>query len=312
MKKILVIALALAAAFTAKAQAIEASPEYIRALTAKWDGERFENGRPKVPDNLIERVKNITLEEAWAELMKLGYQNQFEGDWKLLHEDEDAVLAGRVVTAQFLPMRPDLEDCIIEQGKKEGRAWEQKRTVSWVINTLVKGDVYVTDTYNKEWLGTAIGSNLGSGVFNQTGNGMITYGHIRDIERLQKLEGFNVWCKGYEVSYMRQTLMVNYNVPVRIGKAIALPGDVVLAKRGGVLFIPPHLVEQIVLTSEFTRLSDEFGEEMIKKGIYTAGDIDSVWNDEMNKRFVKWIRNYKGTLPMSHEELEEFLKKRNF
>ena len=312
MRKLLIVALALVAALGAKAQSIEGTPEYIRALTAKWEGERFENGRPKVPDNLIERLKKITIEEAWAELMKLGYQNQYEGDWTLLHEDEDAVLAGRVVTAQFMPMRPDMEDAILEQGKKEGRMWEQKRTVSWVINSLVKGDVYVADTYNKEWLGTAIGSNLGSGVFNATGNGMITYGHIRDIERLQKLDGFNVWCKGFEPSYMRQTMLVNYNVPVRIGKAIALPGDIVLAKRGGVLFIPPHLVEHIVLTAEFTRLSDEFGEDMIKKGVYTAGQIDSAWSEEMDKAFGKWLRSYKGELPMSRKELEKYLKDRNF
>ncbi len=309
--------LSLVAAFAAlccvaKAQGIEGSPEYIRNLTAKWEGERFENGRPKVSDDLIERMKKVSIEEAWAELMKLGYQNQYEGDWKLLHETEDAVLCGRVVTAQFMPMRPDLEDAVIEQGKKEGRMWQQKRTVSWVINSLVKGDVYVADTYNKEWLGTAIGSNLGNGVYNATGNGMITYGHIRDIERLQMVEGFNVWCKGFDPSYMRQTMLVNYNVPVRIGKAIALPGDVVLAKRGGVLFIPPHLVEHIVLTAEFTALSDEFGEEMIHSGVYTAGQIDSAWNDEMNKRFAQWCRNYKGKLPMSREQMEKYLKERNF
>ncbi|MBO7070702.1 MAG: hypothetical protein J6W09_05345 [Bacteroidales bacterium] len=291
---------------------IAGSAEYIKALTAKWDGERFPDGRPRVSDNLIERLKSVTIEEAWAELMKLGYQNQFEGDWELLHETEDAVLCGRVVTAQFMPMRPDLEEAVIEQGKAEGRMWQQKRTVSWVINSLVKGDVYVADTYNKEWLGTAIGSNLGNGVYNATGNGMITYGHIRDIERLQKVEGFNVWCKGFEPSYMRQTMLVNYNVPVRIGKAMALPGDVVLAKRTGVLFIPAHLVEHIVLTAEFTRLSDEFGEEMIHKGIYTAGQIDSEWSDEMNKRFGAWLQNYSGQLPMSREELEKYLKERNF
>ena len=311
----LIIAMALLAAVscgTVKAQGIEGSPEYIRNLTAKWEGERFENGRPRVPDDLIERLKKVSIEEAWAELMKLGYQNQYEGDWTLLHEKEDAVLVGRVVTAQFMPMRPDMEDAILEQGKREGRMYEQKRTVSWVINSLVKGDVYVADTYNKEWLGTAIGSNLGAGVYNATGNGMITYGHIRDIERLQNLDGFNVWCKGFDPSYMRQTMLVNYNVPVRIGKAIALPGDVVLAKRGGVLFIPPHLVEHIVLTAEFTRLSDEFGEEMIATGVYTAGQIDSAWNEAMNDRFVDWLRNYKGTLPMTQEQLESYIKDRNF
>ena len=297
---------------SSNAQNIAGSPEYIKALTAKWTGERFEDGRPKVSDNMLERLKKVTIEEAWAELMKLGYQNQYEGDWMLLHEREDAVMTGRAVTAQFMPMRPDLEDQIIEQGKKEGRMWQQKRTVSWVINSLRKGDVYVADTYNKEFLGTAIGSNLGKGVYSATGNGMVTYGHIRDMERLRKLEGFNVWCKGYDPSYMRQTILTNYNVPVRIGKAIVLPGDAVLAKPGAVLFIPAHLVEHIVLTSEFTALSDEFGEEMIDKGIYTAGEIDSMWYKKMNDRFVEWLNNYQGKLPMTKEELERYLKARNF
>lgn len=297
---------------SSNAQNIAGSPEYIKALTAKWTGERFEDGRPMVSDNLLERLKKVTIEEAWAELMKLGYQNQYEGDWMLLHEREDAVMTGRAVTAQFMPMRPDLEDQIIEQGKKEGRMWQQKRTVSWVINSLRKGDVYVADTYNKEFLGTAIGSNLGKGVYSATGNGMVTYGHIRDMERLRKLEGFNVWCKGYDPSYMRQTILTNYNVPVRIGKAIVLPGDAVLAKPGAVLFIPAHLVEHIVLTSEFTALSDEFGEEMIDKGIYTAGEIDSMWDKKMNDRFVQWLNDYQGTLPMTKDELERYLKARNF
>lgn len=309
---IIVLVLVMGSVHSAKAQAIAGSPEYIKALTAEWQGERFPDGRPKVSDNLLDRLKKVTIEECWAELMKLGYQNQYEGDWMLVHETEDAVMVGRAVTAQFMPMRPDLENEIIEQGKKEGRMWEQKRTVSWVINTLVERDVYVADTYNKEFLGTVIGSNLGKGVFEQTGNGVITYGHIRDIERLRRIPGFNAWIKGYDPSYMRQTILTNYNVPIRIGHAIVLPGDAVLAKPGAVLFIPPHLVEHIVLTSEFTKLSDEFGEEMITNKVYTAGQIDSAWSDEMNQRFVKWVRGYKGKLPMTREQLERCLKERNF
>lgn len=313
-KKIMICVLTLlvAAGYSVRAQSIAGSPEYIIALTAEWQGERFPDGRPKVPDDLLDRLKNVTIEECWAELMKLGYQNQYEGDWMLVHETEDAVMVGRAVTAQFMPMRPDLENEIIEQGKKEGRMWEQRRTVSWVINTLVERDVYVADTYNKEFLGTVIGSNLGKGVFEATGNGVITYGNIRDIERLRRIPGFNAWIKGYDPSYMRQTVLTNYNVPIRIGHATVLPGDVVLAKPGAVLFIPPHLVEHLVLTSEFTKLSDEFGEEMISNKVYTAGQIDSAWDDEMNKRFVKWVRGYKGKLPMTREQLEKCLKERNF
>ncbi len=312
MKRILTIVSFLVLSISMHAQNIAGSREYIEALTAQWNGERFEDGRPKVSDDLLERLKKVTIEEAWAELMKLGYQNQYEGDWSLLNQKDDAVMTGRAVTAQFMPMRPDMEEAIINQGRKEGRMWEQRRTVSWVINSLVKGDVYVADTYNKDFLGTAIGSNLGNGVYNATGNGMVTYGHIRDSERLKKIEGFNVWCKGFDPSYMRQTMLVNYNVPIRIGHATVLPGDVVLAKPTGVLFIPAHLVEHIVLTSEFTALTDEFGEDMIKKGIYTAGQIDSAWGEDMNEQFKKWLKNYEGNLPMSKEQLEAYIKERNF
>ena len=141
---------------------------------------------------------------------------------------------------------------------------------------------------------------------------MITYGHIRDIERLRRIEGLNIWCKGFDPSYMRQTILTNYNIPIRIGKATVIPGDAVLAKYGAVLFIPAHLVEHIVLTSEFTALSDEFGQEMIKKGIYTAGEIDSAWSKEMNEHFKQWLHTYEGELPMPREQLDKFLQERNF
>lgn len=295
-----------------QAQNVGASPEYIKALTADWKGERTADGRPKVSDDLLERLKKVTIEEAWAELIELGYHNQFEGDWKLVHDTPDAVMTGRAVTAQFMPARVDLENQIIEQGKKEGRNWQQKRTVSWAITTLVEGDVYVADCYGKEEYGTVIGSNLGNGVYSNTKRGIVAYGHVRDWEGLQQIEGFNGWVKGTDPSYMRKTLLTGINVPIRIGHATVLPGDAVLAKPTGVLFIPAHLVEHIVLTAEFTALSDVFGQQRIKEKKYTAGEIDSVWSPEIKKDFLNWIDNYKGKLPMTREELKRYLEKRNF
>lgn len=271
------IIIALLACMEISAQNIGASPEYIKALTVSWKGERFQDGRPKISDNLLERLKNVTIEEAWAELIELGYHNQYEGDWNLINASNSDVMTGRAVTAQFMPSRPDLEDQVIEQGKKEGRNWQQRRTVSWAIATLVEGDVYVADAYGKESYGTVIGSNLGNGVFANSKRGVIVYGHVRDMEGLQKIEGFNGWIKGFDPSYMRKTLLTSINAPIRIGHATVLPGDAVLAKKNGVLFIPAHLVEHIVLTAEFTALSDEFGQQRIKEHKYTAGEIDSVW-----------------------------------
>jgi 4-hydroxy-4-methyl-2-oxoglutarate aldolase len=313
MKTILILLFTLLFwCFTANAQNVGSSPEYIKALTSAWKGERFTDGRPKVSDDMLERLKKLTIEEVWAELIELGYQNQYEGNWQLVDQTEEMTMTGRAVTAQFMPSRPDLENQIIEQGKKEGRAWEQKRTVSWAVSTLVEGDVYVADAYNKAHLGTVVGSNLGNGVFARSKRGGIFYGHVRDMEGLRKINGFNAWIKGSDPSYMRQTLLTSINAPIRIGEAIVLPGDAVLAKKDGVIFIPPHLVEHIVLTGEVTALFDVFGQQRIKEGKYSAGAIDSTWSDEIKKDFRNWVDTFPGKLPMTKDELNRYLESRNF
>ncbi len=311
-QKIIFIIAFLLLGIIAKAQNIGSSPEYIKALTADWQGDRFPDGRPKVPDDILERLKNITLEEAWAELIELGYHNQYEGDWNFIDESESTTMTGRAVTAQFMPSRLDLENQVIEQGKKEGRDWEQRRTVSWAISTLVEGDVYVADGYGKPSYGTVVGSNLGTGVYNRSKRGIIVYGNIRDMENLRKIDGFNGWIKGSDPSYMRKTLLTSINAPIRVGQAIVLPGDAVLAKKDGVIFIPPHLVEHIVLKGEVTALFDEFGVHCIKEGLYSAGLIDSVWTDDIKADFWKWAKENSDKLPMSLETLNNYLESRNF
>ncbi|WP_339710725.1 RraA family protein [uncultured Kriegella sp.] len=294
------------------AQEIGSTPEYIKALTAEWNGERFDDGRPKIASGLLERLKNITLEEAWAELIDLGYHNQFEGDWQLIDENEETTMTGRAVTAQFMPARIDLENQVINQGRIEGRNWQQRRTVSWAISTLVEGDIYVADGYGKPSYGTVIGSNLGNGVYAKSKRGIIVFGNVRDMEGLRAIEGFNGWVKGSDPSYMRKTLLTTINAPIRIGKATVLPGDAVLAKKDGVVFIPAHLVEQIVLKGEVTDLFDLFGQERIKEKKYSAGEIDSVWSDEIKKDFRAWVNDYQGKLPMTKRDLEKYLQERNF
>ncbi len=311
-RKIILVVAILFACYFSQAQNIGASPEYIKALTADWKGERFPDGRPKVSDNLLERLKKLTIEEVWAELIELGYQNQYEGNWKIVDETEETTMTGRAVTAQFMPSRPDLENQVIEQGKKEGRAWEQRRTVSWAVSTLLEGDVYVADAYNKEHLGTVVGSNLGNGVYARSKRGGIFYGHVRDLEGLREIDGFNAWVKGSDPSYMRQTLLTSINAPVRIGNAIVLPGDAVLAKKDGVIFIPPHLVEHLVMTGEVTALFDVFGQQRIKEGKFSAGAIDSVWTEEIKQDFREWAKSNSEKLPMSLDALNTFLESRNF
>jgi regulator of RNase E activity RraA len=309
--KLSFLALLLIGFFNVRAQNVGSSPEYIKALTADWTGERSTDGRPKISDELLERLKNITLEEAWAQLIELGYPNQFEGDWTLINPEEKTTMTGRAVTAQFMPTRPDLDKQVRAQGKIEGRA-HTLATTSWAISTLAIGDVYVADGYCKPSFGTIIGSNLGNGVFARTQRGVVFYGNVRDMEDLREIKGFNGWTKGSHPSYMRQTMLTFINAPIRIGQAIVLPGDAVLAKRDGVIFIPAHLTEEIVLTGEVTALFDVFGQQRIKEKKYTAGEIDSKWTYEIKRDFREWAKTYKGKMPMSKESLDAYLETRNF
>lgn len=293
----------------AGAQNVGSSPEFIKALTSEWKGERFPDGRPKVSDAILERLKNISIEEAWGVLRNKGYQNQFENDWQIINPEEP--MTGRVVTAQYMPLRPDLEKYVKAQGKIENRA-QQGGTNSWPIDVLVNGDVYVADSYGKIVDGTLIGDNLGNSIYAKSKRGVIFYGSVRDQEGLSEIKGFNGWIKGQDPSYIMQMSLVSINAPVRIGRAIVLPGDVVLAKKYGVIFIPAHLVEDLVITSEVTALRDEFGHLRLKEGKYKPGQIDSQWSEEIRKDFMNWLNNYPGKLPMSKTELDVYFKDRNW
>lgn len=290
-------------------QNVGSSPEYIKAITSEWKGERFSDGRPKVSDNVLERVKKLGIETLWGALRNKGYHNQFEGDWHLIHPDE--AMTGRAVTAQYMPLRPDLNNYVKEQGAREKRA-QQGGTNSWPIDMLVDGDIYVADGYGKIVDGTLIGDNLGNSIYSKSKRGVIFYGSVRDEEGLSKIKGFNAWIKGSDPSYIMQMMLTSINAPIRIGRAIVLPGDVVLAKKYGTLFIPAHLVEELLLTAEMTELRDEFGHQRLREGKYKPGEIDSSWSDEIKKDFINWLDNYPGQLPMSKQELDNYFKDRNW
>ncbi len=303
------ISMLLIGSMFAIAQQVGSSPEYIKSLTSEWKGERFPDGRPKVPDAILDRLKNISVEEAWSVLRNKGYHNQYEGDWTIINPDEP--MTGRVVTAQYMPLRPDMEKMIKDQGIREGRS-PKGGTNSWPIDILVNGDVYVADSYGKIADGTLIGDNLGNSIYAKSQRGVIFYGSVRDQEGLSEIKGFNGWIKGSDPSYIQQMMLTSINAPIRIGRATVLPGDVVLAKKYGVVFIPAYLVEELVITSEVTALRDEFGHQRLREKKYLAGEIDSEWTEEIKKDFLNWLNNYPGKLPMTKEELDNYLKERNY
>jgi len=284
-----------------------AATDRVQFYTSTWTGDRLADGRPKVSDDILRRMKNIGIEDAWAVLRNEGYRNQFEGGWQMLHQD--VLIVGRALTAQYMPTRPDVKKMIDEGGKAEGRIGGSN---SWPIDMLQKGDVYVADGMGKIVDGTLIGDNLGNSIFAKSGNGVVFDGSVRDIEGLGEIEGFNAFVRGWDPSFIQEVMLTGINVPIRIGRAICLPGDVVLAKREGVLFVPAHLAEKVVRTGEATVLRDRFGHQRLKEGKYTPGQIDSAWSKEIKDDFFKWLEQNMNDLPVPKEAIKEMLEKRSW
>jgi regulator of RNase E activity RraA len=283
------------------------SKEELIYLTESWKGERFSDGRPKVSDALIERAKQIGIEEAWQILNNEGYKNQFEGNWKMVHDDVPVV--GRAVTARFIPSRPDLELQIKERGKRDGR---KGNTNAWPIELLQKGDVYVAEAFGKIAQGTLIGDNLGTSIFNKTGTGVIFDGAARDLSGLAKIPGFNAFVRDFHPSFLEQVVLAGLNTPIRIGGAVVMPGDLVISEREGVLFIPAHLAEHVIATAEFISVRDRFSKDVLKSGKYNAGQIDSQWTEEVKTSFLDWIKQHPKEPQITRAELEKFLEKRTW
>jgi len=304
MKKIVFLVLfAVCSLLMIKAQGVGASPEYIKSITPEWKGERFPDGRPKIPDTLLERAKKIAIEAMWGPLRNLRYTNQFEGDLRAIHLGQK--MTGRAVTAQYMPSRPDLETYIREQGLAEGRS-PQGGTNSWPINVLVEGDIYVADGYAKIVDGTLIGDNLANAIYANSKRGVVFYGSVRDEEGIKRVDGFNGWILGADPSYIQNMMLSSINHPIRIGRATVLPGDLVVANQYGVLFVPAHLAERVIVEGEVTELRDYFGWQRLREKKYLPGQIDSRWTDEINADFREWLKQYPN-LPMPLAEIEAFL-----
>ena len=261
------------------------TPDRIAALTPQWSGERLEDGRPRVAGDLIERMKLVTNDEAWAVLEKHhGYHFQFEGNWH--NTQPEIVLSGRAVTAVMMPLRPDLHGVVEEIGAAEGRTGSQN---TWVIDTLGPHDVLVVDLFGKVHDGTFVGDNLSTAARARTGTGLVIDGGIRDYERILELDDFPVFCRGIDPSAIADVTLVGVNVPVQIGHATVLPGDVVLGTKEGITFVPPQLAEEVVLHSEDTRQRDVFGKLRLAERRYTSGQIDvPVWAEEIEADYIAW------------------------
>ncbi|MFD2200077.1 RraA family protein [Shivajiella indica] len=282
------------------------SKEEMIFLTSEWKGERFPDGRPKIPDDLLERAKHIMIDDAWNALRNEGYHNQYEGGWKMVNE---TLMTGRAVTAMYLPSRPDVERNIKERGAKQGR---KGNTNSWPIDTLVPGDLYVADAFGKIGGGPIMGSTLANSIFSKSGNGVVFDGASRDLQEIRNIPGFNAFVRDFHPSFTEEMVLMGLNTPIRIGNAIVLPGDLVIATIEGVLFVPAHLAEEVVSVAEFVVRKDKFGFEMVRNNIYSTGEIDNQWTDEIKIAFLNWLEIHPELGTMTRQELDRIMSKRTW
>jgi regulator of RNase E activity RraA len=282
------------------------SKEELIFLTSEWKGERFSDGRPKISDDLLERAKHIMIDDAWTVLKNEGYLNQYEGGWKTVN---DSTITGRAVTAMYMPSRPDVEKNIKDRGAKQGR---KGNTNSWPIDVLTKGDLYVADAFGKISDGPIMGATLANSIYAKSGNGVVFNGAARDLTEIKNIKGFNAFVRDFHPSFTDQMVLMGLNTAIRIGDVMVLPGDLVIATKEGVLFVPAHMAEQVVSTSEFVTRKDQFGFEMVKSGKYSTGEIDSQWNDQIKTDFLKWLEKHPELGKMTRAELDKIMSKRTW
>jgi len=304
LKSVLLGCLAFALATPAVAQ-VKQTRDQVLFYTSQFKGERFADGRPKVADDLLKRVVDVSIEDLWDYLRDKGYNCQFDTGFQMLHPEKP--FAGRALTTQYMPLRRDMYDAIAAEGKREGRVSGNN---SWPIAELVTGDMYVADGFGKIVEGTLIGSNLGSGIATRSKTGFVFDAGIRDAEENRELANMNGLYRAYDPSAWKDMTLTSINAPIRIGRATVLPGDLVLAKNDGVIFIPAFLAEDAVSHAEFIKLEDTFNFELNRAGS-NGGAFEGGWNGPKYKAFVDWINANPGKLKMSRAEFDTILKERS-
>ena len=235
--------------------------------TARNPYGRFDDGRPKVPDALLEKVKGLSAEEIWAVLPGARYPNQYEGNWQMLHPGRK--LIGRAVTVQFMPTRPDIAAVAAEEAKAQGVLNTHQR----VIDMLGPNDVLVADMFGKTESGM-IGDNLATAIYAATKTGLVIDGPIRDLEGVFPID-ISIYYRTAHPAPIQQVMVTGVNIPIRIGNATVVPGDVVFGDREGVYFVPPEFVQTIVDRAEETHIHDEWTKAKLMTGKYKSSEVYS-------------------------------------
>jgi 4-hydroxy-4-methyl-2-oxoglutarate aldolase len=294
-RRTLVLAVAVATLATgAAAQPHQLTKDELTHYTPLHTGERFEDGRPKVADAVLQtfREMKIEVEEAYGVLREAGFTNQYEANWQVLLPDTR--LVGRAFTVQYMPTRPDLNDVVQKDSAAKGLGRLRNQTT---IDMLQRDDVPVVDLYGKIEGGTFVGDKLAYYVQKTTGTGLVVDGGLFYLRRIAQT-GMPAYYRGAHPGALGNAMITGINVPIRIGSVTVLPGDIVLGDRDGVLFIPPHLAQAVIDSARRQRRRDEWVKGKFDTGKYKSGEIYGRPSDPtLLKEFEAYVDEKKPAPP---------------
>src|SRR5437762_4500111 len=278
----------LLASTSAYAQLYTFTKQELIDYTAKSPFERLADGRPKVPNALIERARDLSSEEVWAGLHEEGFNHQYADGFQVLYPGKTMV--GRAFTVQFMPLRSDVEDIAKAKAKEHGVA---RLTNQLAIDMLQPGDVLIVDLFGKKVNGTIVGDNLFYYVMKTThSGGLVVDGSIRDLNGISEI-AMPAYFRAVDPTPIGNVMLTGINVPVRIGGVTVMPGDLVVGDREGVYFLPPHLVKEVLDRADEIRIHDEWTKKKFDEIKYKSREIYSTPSD-----------------PALLQEYKEYLKKR--
>jgi 4-hydroxy-4-methyl-2-oxoglutarate aldolase len=293
---LLVLSSALLLPSVAPAQMLTFSKQDLIDYTSANPFDRFPDGRPKVPDNLLERARDLSAEDIWATLQEKGYNNQFADGFIVLKPGKTMV--GRVFTVQFMPVRADLQDIAEKKAKEHGIPRLMNQTA---IDMLQPGDVLVVDMFNKKVNGTIVGDNLYYYVMTATHKGgLVVDGSVRDLDGIAEID-MPGYIRATDPTPIGNVMLTGINVPIRIGGVTVMPGDLAVGDREGVYFIPPQFVKEVLDHADEIHIHDEWTKKKFAEGKYKSSEIyGSPTDPKLKQEYADYLK----------QKLEELRKQR--
>lgn len=269
-----------------RAQINTLTKEQMIEYTAQNPFERFPDGRPKVPDAILQRAKGLSAEEVWNVLPGKGFRNQYEDGFQVLHPGTKMV--GRAFTVQFMPARPDVDTVMTAKAREKGARILNNQ---YALDMLQPGDVLVVDLFGKKEGGTIVGDNLFYYVMKATnGGGMVIDGSIRDLEGISEMP-MPAYFRGSHPSAIANVMLTGINVPVRIGNVTVMPGDMVVGDREGIYFVPPQFAQEVVDKADEVHVHDEWTRKKFDENKYKSSDIyGSPRDPELRKEYQEYLK----------------------